>query len=295
VVINKTVSTHRSPSLSLVLSVDLWARASSHGSSSLLSILLMSAVTGSRFSPPTWCTRARVRLDRPARSLKCSLVASDGAERRRKRYRAGGKGDFSPKSKSGTPAWRVAAVSVSRFPIHGVLAHNEGPRKRSRFRRCSPREKEREERRRIANGILMPKSRTIAAISETIVLTNTPTLRVPCNSLAFSLSLSLFLSFSASLLHIPYPDPLKARAHHDPASLSASVLELFKLLSISAEPPPPPQFHPSALPLSRCSQPFLRASERAGGRAGTTLVSLRFLSSPFPSSSPLPLAEGSFG
>jgi len=144
--------------------------------------------------------------------------------------------------------------------------HNEGPRKRSCFRRCSAREKEREREReerrgeerrgggwRRANGILMPKSRTIGAISETIVLANMPTLRVPCNLL----SLPLSSSFSASLLHIPYPDPLKARAHHGPASLSAPVLELFKLLSISADPPP--QFHPSPLPLSRCSQPFLRA------------------------------------
>jgi len=63
-VINKMVSTHRSPSFSLVLSFHLhlsvyfWPRASSHGPSSLLSILLMSAATGSRF-PPMLCVHAR--------------------------------------------------------------------------------------------------------------------------------------------------------------------------------------------------------------------------------------------
>jgi len=64
-VINKMVSTHRSPSFSLVLSFHLhlsvyfWPRASSHGPSSLLSILLMSAATGSRFPPPMLCVHAR--------------------------------------------------------------------------------------------------------------------------------------------------------------------------------------------------------------------------------------------
>lgn len=83
-------------------------------------------------------------------------------------------------------------------------------------------------------GPFMPKSKAIGAISETIVLTSTPTSRSPCNFLSPPFTRSLRASLSA-----PVPSYLNSR-------ISASL--------------PLSQFHPPSAASSRCSSRFYEYS-----------------------------------